>query len=44
MGDIYIDMDDRNSPIVIQRVPFLSGYGCADTDTNTEIGNSGLMN
>ena len=36
------DTDDRNSPIVFQLVPFLSGYGCADTDTDTEPWNSGL--
>ena len=34
------DTDDENSPDVIQLVPFLSGYGCADTDE--EMLNSSL--
>ena len=29
------DMNDRNSPNVFQLVPFLSGYRCVDTDTQT---------
>ena len=36
-GRDYADTDtDRNSPNVIQLVPFLSRYGCADIDTDTE--------
>jgi len=38
--DADTDTDDRNSPNVFQLVPFFSGYGCADTDTersNSEV-------
>jgi len=36
------DTDDRNSTNVFQLVHFVSGYGYANTDTDTETWNSGL--
>jgi len=41
-GCVYVgsDTDDMNRPKVLQIVPILSEYGCADTDTETW--NSGL--
>ena len=36
------DTDYRNSLTVFQLVPFASGHGCADTDTDTKTWNSGL--
>jgi len=37
------DTDDKNSTNVIQLVLFWSGYRCADTNTYTEMWNSGLI-
>jgi len=40
--DAYTDTDDRKSPNDFQLIPFLSGYGCVDTDTDKETWHSGL--
>jgi len=44
-GCDYADTEshDKNSPKIIKLVLFLSDYGCADTDTDTETWNRGLI-
>jgi len=34
LTDADTDTDDKNSPNVLQLVPFLSGYACADNETD----------
>ena len=42
--DAGFDADGRNSPNVLQRVPFfLSRYGCADTDIDRKTWNSAYV-